>query len=520
MIPMSRHTRALISVADKTNLEKIAKSLIDKGIEILSTGGTAAALRAAGLDVTDVSDVTGFPEIMDGRVKTLHPKIHGGLLGRRDRDADTMQTHDIAPIDLLIVNLYPFEATITQPGCTREDAIENIDIGGPAMIRAAAKNHRFVAVIVDPRDYDSVIKELNEENGTLSEATRKRLAKKAFGHTAAYDSAIWNYLDCEDEPRRFGETFSLPLHKHSELRYGENPHQRAALYSLPQTATGTLIAARQHQGKPLSYNNLADADAALECVRELPGIACVIVKHANPCGVGIATNLNQAYEKAYATDPTSAFGGIIAVNTAIDETLASTIIDRQFLEVIVAPEYSPAALETFLHKPNIRVLETGALNKTPPGFRVQQIEGGLLVQDKDVVTLDPTKLNVVTRRQPDDQELADAMLAWQLARFVKSNAIVFCRDGATLGIGAGQMSRVMSARIAAWKAAEASLSTQGAAMASDAFFPFRDGIDIAAEYGIGVVIQPGGSRRDEEVIEAADEHGMTMLFTGVRHFRH
>jgi len=521
---MSRYTRALISVADKTDVEKIANSLIEKGIEILSTGGTAAALRKAGIEVTDVSDVTGFPEIMDGRVKTLHPKIHGGLLGRRDCDADAMQTHGIGPIDLLIVNLYPFEATIARPDCTREDAIENIDIGGPAMIRAAAKNHRFVAVVVDPGDYDTVIEELNGTDGTLCESTRCRLAKKAFGHTAAYDAAIWNYLDgggdSDNSPREFGETFPLPLRKHSELRYGENPHQRAALYSLPQTATGTLISAHQHQGKPLSYNNLADADAALECVKEMPGTACVIVKHANPCGVGIAGDIGAAYEKAYATDPTSAFGGIIAFNTAVDAEIAATIIDRQFLEVIVAPEYSPDALDVFSRKPNVRVLDTGELTRTTPGLRVQQIEGGILVQDKDIVTLERSDLKVVTERQPNDQELADAILAWSVAQFVKSNAIIYCHDGATLGIGAGQMSRVMSARIAAWKADEAGLSTKGAAMASDAFFPFRDGIDIAAKYGIGVVIQPGGSMRDEEVIEAANEHGMVMLFTGVRHFRH
>ena len=517
---MNRYTRALISVADKTDVDKIARSLMDKGVEILSTGGTAAVLRAAGIDVTDVSDVTGFPEIMDGRVKTLHPKIHGGLLGRRDVDAEALQKHGIDPIDLLIVNLYPFEATIAKPDCTRETAIENIDIGGPAMIRAAAKNHRFVAVVVDPQDYDSVIAELNEADGALCESTRQHLAKKAFGHTAAYDAAIWNYLDGDNQPREFGETYPLPLRKHSELRYGENPHQRAALYSLPQTATGTLISARQHQGKPLSYNNLADADAALECVKEMPAVACVIVKHANPCGVGIAATIGEAYEKAYATDPTSAFGGIIAINSTVNGQLARTIIERQFLEVIVAPDYSPEALQAFSQKPNVRVLETGALTKTMPGLRIQQIEGGILVQDKDIVTLEQSGLKIVTERKPDEQELTDAMLAWQLAQFVKSNAIVYCRDGATLGIGAGQMSRIMSARIAAWKAEEAGLSTQGAAMASDAFFPFRDGIDVAAEFGIGVVIQPGGSMRDEEVIQAANEHGMAMLFTGVRHFRH
>ena len=468
---MSRYTRALISVADKTDVEKIAKSLIDKNIEILSTGGTAATLRAAGLAVTDVSDVTGFPEIMDGRVKTLHPKIHGGLLGRRDCDAEVMQEHGIGPIDLLIVNLYPFEKTIANPDCTRDDAIENIDIGGTAMIRAAAKNHRFVAVVVDPGDYESISEELNGPDGTLAESTRQQLAKKAFGHTAAYDAAIWNYLDKGDTPREFGETFPLPLRKQYELRYGENPHQRAALYSLPQATSGTLIAARQHQGKPLSYNNLADADAALECVKEMPATACVIVKHANPCGVGIATTIGEAYEKAYATDPTSAFGGIIAINENIDGALADTIIDRQFLEVIVAPGYAPEALEAFSRKPNIRLLETGVLTKTAPGLRVQQIEGGILVQDKDVVTLDQSELKIVTERQPSDQERTDALLAWQLAQFVKSNAIIYCRNGATLGIGAGQMSRIMSARIAAWKAEEVGLSTQGAAMASDAFFP-------------------------------------------------
>jgi phosphoribosylaminoimidazolecarboxamide formyltransferase / IMP cyclohydrolase len=517
---MNPYTRALISVADKTNVAEIAKSLTEKGIEILSTGGTAAVLRAAGIDVTDVSDVTEFPEIMDGRVKTLHPKIHGGLLGRRDVDAEALQKHNIEPIDLLIVNLYPFEATVAKPDCTREAAIENIDIGGPAMIRAAAKNHRFVAVVVDPQDYDSIATELNDTDGTLSESTRQHLAKKAFGHTAAYDAAIWNYLDGENTPREFGETFPLPLRKHSELRYGENPHQRAALYSLPQSTTGTLIAARQHQGKPLSYNNLADADAALECVKEMAQISCVIVKHANPCGVGIATTIRDAYEKAYATDPTSAFGGIIAINATVDGDLANTIIDRQFLEVIVAPSYAPEALEAFSQKPNIRVLETGALTRTTPGLRVQQIEGGILVQDKDIVTLNPSELDIVTERKPSQQEIADAMLAWKIAQFVKSNAIIYCRDDATLGIGAGQMSRIMSARIAAWKAEEAGLSTQGAAMASDAFFPFRDGIDVAAEFGIGVVIQPGGSMRDDEVIQAANEHGMAMLFTGVRHFRH
>lgn len=517
---MTRYTRALISVSDKSGVEKLANSLIDMGIEVLSTGGTAAALRTAGIAVTDVSEVTGFPEIMDGRVKTLHPKIHGGLLGRRDVDAEAMDEHGIGPIDLLIVNLYPFESTVARPDCTREDAIENIDIGGPAMIRAAAKNHKFVAVVVDPEDYESVIAELGAGGASLNVETRQYLAQKAFGHTAAYDAAIWDYLSKSDQPTELSQRFPLALRKMSDLRYGENPHQRAALYSQAQTTAGSLITALQHQGKPLSYNNLADADAALECVKSMEGVACVIVKHANPCGVGIAESAIDAYEKAYATDPTSAFGGIIATNVSVDETLARTIIDRQFLEVIVGPEFAPGALSVFSEKPNIRVLETGSLSPTVAGLRVQQIEGGILVQDKDIATLDRAAVKVVSQRQPTDQERVDAFLAWEIARFVKSNAIIYCRDGATVGIGAGQMSRVMSAKIAAWKAEEAGIEVAGAAMASDAFFPFRDGIDIAADYGISVVIQPGGSMRDEEVICAADEHGMAMLFTGVRHFRH
>lgn len=517
---MTRYTRALISVSDKTGVEDLANSLINLGIEILSTGGTAASLRQAGLEVTDVSQVTGFPEIMDGRVKTLHPMIHGGLLGRRDIDARAMTEHGIEPIDLLIVNLYPFESTVARADCTREEAIENIDIGGPAMIRAAAKNHEFVAVVVDPDDYDGIVSELSVGDVTLKDETRQRLAGKAFAHTARYDAAIWSYLSKSDQPVELPQGFALALHKKADLRYGENPHQRAALYSLPQTTAGTLVATRQHQGKPLSYNNLADADAALECVKSMTGAACVIVKHANPCGVGIAENVLDAYEKAYAADPTSAFGGIIATNVVIDERLAHTITDRQFLEVIVGPEFTAEALAVFSGKPNIRVLETGPLSATEAGLRVQQIEGGVLIQDKDIATLDHATVKVVSQRQPNEQERTDAFLAWKIARFVKSNAIVYCRDGATVGIGAGQMSRIMSAKIAAWKAEEAGIEVAGAAMASDAFFPFRDGIDIAADYGISVVIQPGGSLRDEEVIRAADEHGMAMLFTGMRHFRH
>jgi phosphoribosylaminoimidazolecarboxamide formyltransferase/IMP cyclohydrolase len=517
---MTRYTRALISVSDKTGVVDLANSLINLGIEILSTGGTAASLRQAGHEVTDVSQVTGFPEIMDGRVKTLHPMIHGGLLGRRDIDTETMAEYGIEPIDLLIVNLYPFESTIAREGCTRDEAIENIDIGGPAMIRAAAKNHKFVAVVVNPEDYDGVVSELSSGDVTLTDETRQGLARKAFGHTARYDAAIWSYLSAADQPVELPTSLPLALYKKNDLRYGENPHQRAALYSLPLAGTGTLGAARQHQGKPLSYNNLADADAALECVKSMVGTACVIVKHANPCGVGIANNVLDAYEKAYATDPTSAFGGIIAVNVAVDAMLAETIIDRQFLEVMVGPDFTAEALAVFTKKPNVRVLETGPLTPTQAGLRVQQIEGGILVQDKDIAVLDPSEVAVVSRRQPSEQERTDAFLAWDIARFVKSNAIIYCRDGATVGVGAGQMSRVMSAKIAAWKAEEAGIDVAGAAMASDAFFPFRDGIDIAADYGISVVIQPGGSLRDEEVIQAADEHGMAMLFTGMRHFRH
>jgi phosphoribosylaminoimidazolecarboxamide formyltransferase/IMP cyclohydrolase len=517
---MSAYSRALISVSDKTGVVSLAKSLIQLNIEILSTGGTAAALRDAGVPVTDVADVTGFPEIMGGRVKTLHPKIHGGILARRDQDGPAMTEHDIGPIDLLVVNLYPFEETIARDGCTRADAIENIDIGGPAMLRAAAKNHAFVTVVVDPNDYNDIVTELQENGTTVGEATRRRLATKAFGHTAGYDAAIWTYLSAQEEAEAWPQTFPMPLRKHSDLRYGENPHQRAALYSLPTAADDSLVTARQHQGKPLSYNNLADADAALECVKAMPGTACVIVKHANPCGVGVAKTALDAYEKAYKTDPTSAFGGIIALNVECDGDLATTIVERQFLEVIVAPAYSQDALAAFSRKPNIRVLQTGRLTPTAAGPRVQQIEGGILIQDKDIAALERDALKVVSNRQPTDQELADAILAWEVARFVKSNAIVYCQDGMTLGVGAGQMSRVVSAKIAAWKAEDAGLVIEGAAMASDAFFPFRDGIDTAAEYGIGVVIQPGGSMRDEEVIQAANEHGMAMLFTGMRHFRH
>ncbi len=518
---MSRHYRALISVSNKEGIVAFASGLAELGIQILSTGGTAKTLREAGLAITEVSDITDFPEIMGGRVKTLHPLIHGGLLRRGDIDAEVMAQHGIPEIGLLAVNLYPFEETTTRTDCTLAEAIENIDVGGPAMIRAGAKNHEHVIVVVDPSDYEHVIAELRSERREVPAPQRRRLAVKAFAHTASYDASIWAYLNEQDPPRALPERLPLGLTKHTDLRYGENPHQRAALYGSPHPdRNATLPGARQHQGKSLSYNNIADADAALACVRSLEQTACVIVKHANPCGVGLGGTGIEAYDRAFATDPTSAFGGIVAFNTEVDRRLAQTIVERQFLEVIIAPDFTPGGLQALAQKPNVRVLETGPLGSAAPGLHVHQIEGGFLVQDKDTAQLDTSSLRIVTKRQPTDSELSDALLAWQVVRFVKSNAIVFCRDGATLGVGAGQMSRVTSARVAAMKAEEANLRLPGAAMASDAFFPFRDGIDVAAEFGISAVIQPGGSLRDEEVIAAANEHDMAMLFTGMRHFRH
>jgi phosphoribosylaminoimidazolecarboxamide formyltransferase/IMP cyclohydrolase len=517
---MRQIQRALLSVSDKHGIVELGRALAGHGVQLVSTGGTATALRDAGLDVTSVSEVTGFPEIMDGRVKTLHPRVHGGLLGRRDLDANVMAEHGIQAIDLLVVNLYPFEATIAKPGCTDTEAIENIDIGGPAMLRAAAKNHAFVTVVVDPGDYADITRELGAQDGAVSPATRRRLATKAFAHTAVYDAAVWDYLQRSQGAAELPAELPVGLRRAAVLRYGENPHQRAALYRTPRRVAGSLLDAKQHQGKALSFNNLADADAALECVKAMTGPACVIVKHANPCGVGLGQDLTEAYEKAYATDPTSAFGGIIACNDVVEGLLARRIVERQFLEVIVAPAFSPQALETLGSKKHIRVLELGTLDPTPAGLRLSSICGGVLVQDQDVAPLAPDALRVVTRREPNTREMDDALFAWRVARFVKSNAIVYCRDGATLGVGAGQMSRVVSAQIAAMKAGDAGLDLKGAAMASDAFFPFRDGIDTAARFGIQTVIQPGGSVRDEEVVAAADEHGIAMIFTGMRHFRH
>ncbi|HET7649653.1 MAG TPA: bifunctional phosphoribosylaminoimidazolecarboxamide formyltransferase/IMP cyclohydrolase [Gammaproteobacteria bacterium] len=514
--------RALLSVSDKTGVLDFARTLHELNVELLSTGGTAKLLRDAGIPVIEVSAHTGFPEIMAGRVKTLHPKIHGGLLGRRGEDDAVMREHGIAPIDLLVVNLYPFEATVARPGCSMEDAIENIDIGGPAMLRAAAKNHAHVAVVVDPADYARIGAALREQ-GEIPFATRYTLATKAFAHTAAYDGAIANYLSsrsADGQASDFPGFFSTQFRKQAQLRYGENPHQRAALYADRGDLAGTLAGAKQLQGKELSYNNLADADAALACVRAFETPACVIVKHANPCGVALGSTLLQAYESAYATDTSSAFGGIIAFNRELDRTTAAIIIANQFVEVIIAPAIAADALPTLAAKPNIRVLATGAFAATPDTFEVKKISGGLLLQDADRGHVTRAELKIVTKKQPTDTQLGDLLFAWSVVKFVKSNAIVYAGNNRTIGIGAGQPSRIMSAKIATLKAAEAQLEVRGSVMASDAFFPFRDSVDAAAEAGIGAIIQPGGSMRDKEVIAAADEHGIAMVFTGMRHFRH
>jgi len=522
---MTQIRRALISVSDKSGVAELARSLVELGIELLSTGGTASLIRDAGLPVKDVSDHTGFPEIMAGRVKTLHPKIHGGLLGRRGTDEAVMEEHDIAPIDLLVVNLYPFEQTIARPDCTLDEAIENIDIGGPAMLRAAAKNHAGVAVVVNPGDYDSLLEELRANDSSLAYETRFALAVKAYSHTAHYDTAISRYLSTHLEnadAEQMGEKFDLALERKQTLRYGENPHQRAAFYVEPGASEASLATAIQKQGKELSYNNIADADAALECVKQFKEPACVIVKHANPCGVAVNTTIGEAYERAYQTDPTSAFGGIIAFNRNLDAATASKIIERQFVEVIIAPDADADALEVVSSKANVRVLLTGKWDVDAPlaAMDYKRVNGGLLVQDRDLALVTREQIKVVSARQPSEQELTDMMFAWRVAKYVKSNAIVFCKDKMTIGVGAGQMSRVYSTRIAAIKAADVELQVKGSVMASDAFFPFRDGIDAAAEHGITAVIQPGGSMRDEEVIQAANEHDLAMVFTGMRHFRH
>jgi len=510
-------TRALLSVSDKSGIVELARALAALGVKVLSTGGTAQLLAKEGVAVTEVSAYTGFPEMLDGRVKTLHPKIHGGLLARRDDAAHlaAIKAAGIEPIDLLVVNLYPFQATVADPQCRLEDAIENIDIGGPAMLRAAAKNHMGVAVLVDPADYAPVLEEVRARGG-VSDQMRFALATKAFAHTAAYDGAIANYLSSLGTA--YPKVLSLQFAKLQDLRYGENPHQSAAFYRDARPVAGGIASCRQVQGKELSYNNIADADAAWECVKSFAEPACVIVKHANPCGVGTGDSAQIAYDKAFRTDPTSAFGGILAFNRALDEGAAAAI-GRQFAEVIVAPRVEPAAMAVFAKKENLRVLEI-PLSHEHQAHDYKRVGGGMLVQGADVARLEEKDLRVVTKKKPSASQVKDLLFAWRVAQFVKSNAIVFCRDGMTLGVGAGQMSRIDSARIASIKAANAKLQLAGSVVASDAFFPFRDGLDVVVEAGAIAVIQPGGSVRDDEVIAAADERGIAMVFTGIRHFRH
>jgi phosphoribosylaminoimidazolecarboxamide formyltransferase/IMP cyclohydrolase len=522
--------QALLSVSDKSGIVDFAKSLDALGVKLLSTGGTAKLLADAGLAVTEVADYTGFPEMLDGRVKTLHPKIHGGILARRDlpEHIAALKTHGIPTIDLLVVNLYPFVQTVAKESCSLEEAIENIDIGGPTMLRSAAKNHRDVTVIVDPADYATVLDEMRANRNTVSYPTNFRLATKVFAHTAQYDGAITNYLTSLGEDLRhatrglYPATLNLALNKVQDLRYGENPHQSAAFYRDLAMPLGALADYTQLQGKELSYNNIADADAAWECVKTFDAPACVIIKHANPCGVALGADPAEAYAKAFQTDPTSAFGGIIAFNREIDEAAAQAVA-KQFVEVLLAPSFSAGARQVFAAKQNVRLLEV----PLPPSgvaaanaFDLKRVGGGLLVQSTDTKNVQPHELRVVTKRHPTPQEMNDLLFAWRVAKFVKSNAIVFCGNGMTLGVGAGQMSRVDSARIASIKAQNANLSLSGSAVASDAFFPFRDGLDVVVDAGATCVIQPGGSVRDDEVVAAADEHNVAMIVTGTRHFRH
>ena len=511
--------RALLSVSDKTGIVELAKALLTQGVEILSTGGTAQLLRLNGVVVTEVSEHTGFPEMMEGRVKTLHPKVHGGILARRDRPDHlrAMEEHGIPPIDMVVVNLYPFAQTVAKPNVTMDDAIENIDIGGPAMVRAAAKNHAFVAVVTDPADYREVVRKL--KSGELDDETRYLLAAKAFSHTAEYDGMISNWLTARDskgKARAFPERLNVQMRLAQTLRYGENPHQAAAFYVERDPPRGSLARLRQVQGKELSYNNIADADAAWECCRSFDVPACVIVKHANPCGVAMAETPLAAYRNAFLTDPTSAFGGIIAFNRPVDGPTAAEVA-KQFVEVVIAPAYDEAALTVFKAKQNVRLLAI-ELARDLNRLDMKRVGGGLLTQTAD--DFDVSELRIVTKRDPTKSEMNDLVFAFRVAKFVKSNAIVFCRHGRTLGVGAGQMSRVDSTRIAAIKAKKAGLSLRGSVVASDAFFPFRDGLDVVATAGARAVIQPGGSVRDAEVIAAADEHGIAMVFTGMRHFRH
>jgi len=515
--------RALLSVSDKTGIVEFARELKERGIELLSTGGTAKLLIRHGVAVKEVADHTGFPEIMGGRVKTLHPKIHGGLLGRRGIDEEVMRDHDIEPIDLLAVNLYPFAATVARADCSYDDAVENIDIGGPAMVRAAAKNHASVTVVVDPGDYRSLLDELAANQGSTHVVMRQKLAAKAFAHTAQYDAMVSAYFTgvIGGGPTTFPDDLNLSFRKHLDLRYGENPHQQAAFYQDPRAIGASVTQANQIQGKELSYNNIADSDTALECVRQFDLPSCVIVKHANPCGVALAQNITDAYQRAYRTDPTSAFGGIIAFNRELDAATAHMILERQFVEVILAPTIAKDARALLASKDNVRALEVGDMAKPISQLlEYKSVAGGLLVQTRDDGVIRGSELRVVTQRRPSPEELDDLLFAWRIAKYVKSNAIVCVKDKTTLGIGAGQMSRVVSSKIAAMKAKDEGLSMESAAMASDAFFPFRDGLDVAADFGIKSVIQPGGSKRDADVIAAADERGIAMVFTGMRHFRH
>jgi phosphoribosylaminoimidazolecarboxamide formyltransferase/IMP cyclohydrolase len=525
--------RALLSVSDKTGIVDFARSLAQKGVDILSTGGTAKLLADNGIKVTEVSQHTGHPEIMDGRVKTLHPKIHGGILARRGTDEAVMVENNIDAIDMVVVNLYPFANTVAKEGCSLADAVENIDIGGPTMVRAAAKNHKDVTIIVNAADYSRVIAELDANNDSLTYGTRFDLAIAAYEHTAAYDGMIANYFGQMlpaygsensqpnfEEKNKFPRTFNSQFIKTQDLRYGENSHQEAAFYKEANPEEASISTATQLQGKALSYNNIADTDAALECVKEFAEPACVIVKHANPCGVAIGDNILAAYEGAYKTDPTSAFGGIIAFNRELDADTAEAIVSRQFVEVIIAPSVSDAAAQIVAAKPNLRLLECGQWDNKTTGFNLKRVNGGLLVQDTDQGSVTADDLKVVTKRQPSEDEMRDLQFCWKVAKYVKSNAIVYVKNSSTIGVGAGQMSRVYSAKVAGIKAADENLEVAGSVMASDAFFPFRDGLDAAAEAGITAVIQPGGSMRDDEVIAAADEHNIAMVFTGMRHFRH
>lgn len=520
---MNKIKRALVSVSDKTGIVEFASQLASRDIIILSTGGTARLLADAGIEVIEISDYTGFPEIMDGRVKTLHPKIHGGLLARRGTDDAVMAENNIEPIDLVVVNLYPFEAIVNQSDCTLADAIENIDIGGPTMLRSAAKNHAYVGAVVDAADYENIIDEIDNHDGSLTDETRFYLAQKVFAHTANYDANVSNYLGAistDGEDLDYPLTFTSQFRKLQELRYGENPHQTAAFYTQQTPPSGTIAASEQRQGKALSYNNIADTDAALECVLSYQEAACVIVKHANPCGVAVGENVRQAYERAYQTDPISAFGGIIAFNCPLDEETAKAIIERQFVEVIIAPSVSKEALDVLSVKENIRVLEAGIRETVLQQLTMKRVSGGLLIQDNDRGFIERDDLTIVSKRPPTEKEFEDLLFAWKVVKYVKSNAIVYAKDKQTIGIGAGQMSRIYSARIAAIKAEDEGLEVSGSVMASDAFFPFRDGIDAAAKAGVTAIIQPGGSIRDDEVIAAADEANMAMVFTSMRHFLH